>query len=131
MSVPVSALDAKTQTFPILTKPQIDRLRPYGHVRHVEAGEIVFDIGATAVPFFVMLSGTLEIVQPGMNGERRIVTHVPGEFTGEIAMISGQRALVRGRVGEAGEFLEIDSEALRTVLGREADLSEIFMRAFI
>jgi len=131
MSVPVSALDAKTQTFPILTKPQIGRLRPYGHVRKVEAGEIVFDIGATAVPFFVMLSGSLEIVQPNMNGERRIVTHVPGEFTGEIAMISGQRALVRGRVGEAGEFLEIDSDALRTVLAREADLSEIFMRAFI
>ena len=39
-----------------------------------------------------------------------IVTHVPGEFSGEIAMISGQRALVRGRVGESGEFLEIEDE---------------------
>ena len=131
MSVPASALDAKTQTFPILTHAQIDRLRPYGHGRKVEAGEIVFDIGATVAPFFVMLSGTLEIVQPDLNGERRITTHVPGEFTGEIAMISGQRALVRGRVGEPGEFLEIDSDGLRSVLGREADLSEIFMRAFI
>ncbi|HWF39795.1 MAG TPA: FAD-dependent oxidoreductase [Candidatus Acidoferrales bacterium] len=131
MSIPASALDAKTQTFPILTQAQIDRLRPYGHVRKVEAGEIVFDIGATVVPFFVMLSGTLEIVQPDLNGERRITTHIPGEFTGEIAMISGQRALVRGRVGEPGEFLEIDSDGLRSVLAREADLSEIFMRAFI
>jgi thioredoxin reductase (NADPH) len=131
MSVPASALDAKTQTFPILTEAQIDRLRPYGHVRKVEAGEILFDIGATVLPFFVMLSSTLEIVQPDFSGERRIVTHVPGEFTGEIAMISGQRSLVRGRVGEPGEVLEIDSDALRSVLAREAELSDIFMRAFI
>ena len=129
--VPASALDAKTQTFPILTAAQIDRLRPYGHVRRVERGEIVFELGATVVPFFVMLSGTLEIVQPDLNGERRITTHVPGEFTGEIAMISGQRALVRGRVGEPGEFLEIGSDGLRSVLARDPELSDVFMRAFI
>ena len=131
MSVPASALDAKTQIFPILTAVQIDRLRPYGHVRKVEASEILFEIGATVVPFFVMLSGTLEIVQLDFQGERRIVTHVPGEFTGEMAMLSGQRALVRGRVGEPGEVLELDSDALRSVLAREAELSDIFMRAFI
>ena len=131
MSLPASALDSNTQTFPILTQAQIDRLRPYGHIRKVETGEIVFDVGATEVPFFVVLSGTLEIVQPDLNGERRLVTQVPGEFTGEIALISGQRALARGRVNHAGEFLEIGSEGLRSVLAREADLSEIFMRAFI
>jgi len=41
------------------------------------------------------------------------VTHAPGEFTGEITMISGQRCLVRGRVTAAGEFLEISVEDLR------------------
>src|SRR5258707_14278907 len=75
VSIPASALDAKTQTFPILTPAQVDRLRSYGHVRKVEAGEILFDVGASVVPFYVLLSGTLEIVQPGLAGERRIVTH--------------------------------------------------------
>ena len=46
-------------------------------------------------------------------------------------MISGQRSLVRGRVTEAGEFLEIAAEGLRSLVARDAELSEIFMRAFI
>jgi hypothetical protein len=32
---------------------------------------------------------------------------------------------------EAGEFLEISPEKLHTLIAKEAELSEIFMRAFI
>jgi thioredoxin reductase (NADPH) len=46
-------------------------------------------------------------------------------------MISDQRSLVRGRVTEAGEFLELDRDALRSVVSKDAELSEILMRAFI
>src|SRR5579862_4941011 len=48
-----------------------------------------------------------------------------------MSMISGRRCLVRGRVTQAGEFLELSSEGLRSLIGRDAELSEIFMRAFI
>ncbi len=102
-----SALDAATQAFPVLTPAQIARLRPGGKLRKVEPGEILFRPNDTEVPFFVLLSGSMEIVQPGIDGERPITTHGPGAFTGEITMISGQRCLVLGRVTEAGEFLEI------------------------
>src|SRR5258708_247836 len=46
-------------------------------------------------------------------------------------MVSGQRCLVLGRVTAAGEFVEIPEEGLRSVVARDAELSEIFMRAFI
>jgi len=126
-----SALDAATQAFPVLTPAQIARLRPGGKLRKVEPGEILFRPNDTEVPFFVLLSGSMEIVQPGIDGERPITTHGPGAFTGEITMISGQRCLVLGRVTEAGEFLEIAPDALRSVVARDAELGEIFMRAFI
>jgi thioredoxin reductase (NADPH) len=127
-----SALDASTQTFPILTEAQINRLLPHGKVRKVEAGEILFDLGDTNIPFFVVLSGSLEIVQPDLKGERLIVTHdAHGNFTGELTMISGRRTLVRGRVKEPGEFLEISAEELRSVIAKDVELSEILMRAFI
>jgi thioredoxin reductase (NADPH) len=73
----------------------------------------------------------MEIVQPDLWGERSIATHGPGEFTGEITMISGQRCLVRGRVTEPGEFLELSGDGLRSLIASNAELSEIFMRAFI
>ena len=131
MASPPSALDARTQAFPVLTAQQIDRIRPSGRVRKVERGEILFEPNATVIPFFVLLSGSMEIVQPGLDGERAVATHGPGEFTGEITMISGQRSLVRGRVTEAGEFLELDGNAMRSLVARDAELSEILLRAFI
>jgi thioredoxin reductase (NADPH) len=126
-----SALDASTQAFPVLTPAQIGRVRPGGKLRKVEPGEILFQPDDMGIPFFVLLSGGMEIVQPSLAGERLIVKHGPGGFTGEISMISGQRCLVRGRVTEAGEFIEVSGEGLRSIVARDAELSEIFMRAFI
>src|ERR1035438_649713 len=132
MASPPSALDARTQIFPFLTSAQIDRIRPSGHVRTVQPGDILFAPGDMGVPFFVLLSGGMEIVQPDVNGgERPVTTHSPGQFTGEMTMISGQRCLVLGRVTEPGEFLELSGEALRSLVARDAELSEILMRAFI
>jgi thioredoxin reductase (NADPH) len=126
-----SALDARTQAFPVLTAAQISRIRPLSKPRRVVAGEILFEPDDTNVPFFVLLSGRMEIVQPDLTGERFIAAHGPGEFTGEITMISGRRCLVRGRVSEAGEFLELSGDGLRSLVARDAELSEIVMRAFI
>jgi len=126
-----SALDARTQAFPLLTPAQIERIRPMGRSRTVHSGEILFQPDDTAVPFFVLLSGQMEIVQPTLDGERVVTTHGPGGFTGEMTMISGQRCLVRGRVTEPGEFLELSGDALRALVAKDAELSEILMRAFI
>jgi len=119
------------QAFPALTPSQIDRIRPIGQIRQTKVGEILFEPGDTTVPFFVLLSGALEIVQPTVTGERLIVTHQAGSFTGEMTMISGRGALARGRVTAAGEFIELTPEALRILVARDGELSAIFMRAFI
>src|SRR3954464_149093 len=102
-----SMLHAESQTFPVLTTPQIDRIRPLAKIRNVTTGEVLFEPGDVHVPFFVLLSGSMEIVQPDLKGEAGIATHGPGEFTGEMTMISGRHCLVRGRVTEPGEFLEL------------------------
>jgi thioredoxin reductase (NADPH) len=119
------------QAFPALTPSQIDRIRPFGRVRRMTVGEILFEPGDPTARFFVVLSGALEIVQPTVQGERLIVTHQAGSFTGEMTMISGRGALARGRVTAAGEFLELTPEALRTLVARDEELSGILMRAFI
>jgi thioredoxin reductase (NADPH) len=139
MSSPISSLPAlsagpvdRAQAFPSLTREQIERIRLFGKLRKVEAGEILFEPGDLIVPFFVLLSGSMEIVQPDVvAGERPIVIHHAGGFTGEMTMISGRGALVRGRVTAPGEFLELSGDDLRSLVARDAELSEILMRAFI
>ena len=117
--------------FPNLTSAQIDRIRAFGKVRKVKVGEILFQPGDGNVPFFVVLSGDMEIVQLDPMGERLITTHKAGSFTGEMTTISGRGALVRGRVTAAGDFLELNSPDFLALVARDADLNAIFMRAFI
>lgn len=124
-------LDYRTQMFPALTSAQIDRVRVIARTRGVERGETLYQPDDTNVPFFVVLSGSLEAVQPDLSGERRIATVGPGGFTGEMTLITGGRSLVRGRVTEAGELLELSAEDLRSLVASDAELSEIFMKAFI
>jgi thioredoxin reductase (NADPH) len=126
-----STLDSRSQSFPKLSPAHIARVRSEAKVRKVTSGEILFEPGDVRVPFYVLLSGAMTIVQPTPRGESEIVGLNPGEFTGEISMISGQRCLVRGRITEPGEFLELSSDALRSLVARDAELSEILMRAFI
>jgi thioredoxin reductase (NADPH) len=123
--------DVRGDIFPLLSTEQINRIRPVSTLRRVKTGEILFEAGDSDVPVFVVLSGSLDIVQPDLQGERLIVRHEPGSFTGEMTVISGRLSLARGRVAEDGEFLEVSNQALRTLVARDEELSEIFMRAFI
>jgi thioredoxin reductase (NADPH) len=131
MASTIGSRETLPRAFPTLTGEQIDRIRPLGRVRQVRMGDVLFQPGDVAVPFFVLLSGRMEIVQPALDGERMIARHEPGEFTGEMTMISGHRCLVIGRVTENGEFLELSGENLRALVAKDAELSEILMRAFI
>jgi thioredoxin reductase (NADPH) len=119
------------QAFPKLTPPQIARIGPLGRRRAIATGEVLFDQGDESVGIHVILSGQLEIVRPGLAREDPIVVHGPGDFTGEVSVLSGRRSLVRARMKEAGEVIALDQNAVRRVVQADAELSEIFMRAFI
>jgi len=127
----INAPDRQAEAFPVLTPAQIARIRPYASVRSVQAGEVLFEPGKVGMSCFVVLSGKLEIVMAGLFSEQVFVTYGPGQFSGEVVLISGARALSRGRVAEPGEFLEIGADALRTLIAKDAELSDIFMRAFL
>ena len=121
----------RDQIFPRLTQGQIARLLPLGKRRAFHRGEVLFEQGSTDSEFYVVLSGTLEIVRPQLGREELVVVHVPGEFTGETNFLSGRRTLVRCRAAEDGEALALHRDVLKTLVLTDSELSEIFMRAFI
>ena len=125
------SVEPGSEAFPLLTPAHIERLRPHGKLRHVEAGEVLFEAGDSNVPVYVVLSGSLEILQPCPQGVRSVVRHAPGSITGEFAVISGQRALLRGQVTASGEFLQIESGEFRALVAKDAELGEILMKAYI
>ena len=119
------------QMFPTLRPAQLARLEGYGKKARVEAGEILAQSGEREGRVVVVLTGSVEILRTGLSGDERVILHGPGEFTGELSTLRGARSLVRARVHEAGEVLIIDHDNLRKLVQRDAELSELFMRAFI
>jgi thioredoxin reductase (NADPH) len=117
--------------FPTLTAAQIERIAAHGRRRRVERGEVLIDVGTKVVPFFVVVSGELEVLGASTGGDTLIVTHKRGQFSGEGNLIAGRRSLARVRVGEPGEVIELTREQLLALVQTDAELSEILMRAFI
>jgi thioredoxin reductase (NADPH) len=121
----------RDQMFPKLSAAQITRLVPHADRRHARAGEVLFEQGEAGGGIHVVLSGTLEVVRPGLSGEDPIIVHEPGEFTGEANVLSGRRSLVRGRMRMEGDLLHLTPDSLRRVVQDDTELSDLFMRAFI
>ena len=84
--------------FPRLTASQIDTLRPWGRVRPVDGGEVLFAEGDRGFSFFVVLDGAVEIVEHSRGTAHAVTVHEPGEFTGDVDMLSGRVAPVTARL---------------------------------
>jgi thioredoxin reductase (NADPH) len=119
------------QIFPTLTPAQISRIAPHGHTRPMQRGEVIVEQGDRNVPFFVVVSGELEIVRPSGDVETLIAAFGPGQFIGEVNNLSGRPAVVRVRATKQGELIELDRQHMLSLLQTDADLGEIMMRAFL
>ena len=92
---------------------------------------MLFDVGDQNTPFFVVLSGAIDIVRLIGNREEPLVVHREGQFTGEINMLSSRRSLARARMASDGAVIAVDRDDLRRLVQRDSELSEILMRAFM
>ena len=116
---------------PYLTDHQIDRIRAYAQPRDITPGEILYQPGFETPPVYVVMSGAIRIVAVGGKDERTVTTYQAGQFSGELLMISGRRSIYRCEAVEAGTLLELSSQDLRTLIGKDAELSDIIMNAFL
>src|SRR5258707_11298296 len=118
----IAIMDRAAQMFPQLTPAQIERISSFGHRREVHAKEVLFDVGDQSTSFFVVLTGAIEVVRPLGDREEPVTVHKPGEFTGEINMLSARRSLVRARAVSDGAVIAVDREDLRALVQRDSEL---------
>jgi thioredoxin reductase (NADPH) len=117
--------------FPKLTPAQIRRVAAQGRTRSVRPGQVLIEQGDRAVPFFVVISGEVEIVRPFGASETLVTVHGSGQFTGEVNTLSGRRSLFRARATEPSKVIELNHQQMLNLIQTDAELSEIMMRAFI
>ena len=132
IGAPLAAnLSRPERVFPTLTEPQIARIAPHGRRRPITSGEVLIEAGQQPVPFFVVLSGEIQVLRLSAGTEALIVTQGAAQFTGEGTMLTGRRALTRIRATGPGEVIELNREQLLALVQTDAELSDIFMRAFV
>ena len=122
---------AAQRLFPTLNCEQIKRAAAHGHVRQVQVGEVLVEAGEKNAPLFIVKTGQLTIARPPGTDEVLVALLGSGQFTGETSMLSGRPRLLRVRVRDAGELIELEREQLMALVQTDSELSEIFMRAFI
>ncbi len=103
--------------FESLTADQITRLDKNLASRRLNAGDILFEQGSIGASLYIIRSGIFEITQTGANSLSRSYGRVgPGEYLGEISMMSGDPRPVRVTALTSGEVLELPRMALEGLL---------------
>lgn len=102
--VPLSELDPAdpyaraTQTYPRLSEEMAARVAQYGREERLASGTFVFERGQRAVDFFLVLDGSIEILDTDVCDNERVITvHGAGQFTGELDLFNDRKVLVSGR----------------------------------
>ena len=130
LGIPLTLANRAEQVFPTLTEAQMARIAAHGRRRPIQPGEVLLDLG-DQLRFFVVTKGRIDILGMSGSSESLIVRLTPGQFTGEVNLLSGRRGFTRIRATEAGEVIEVDREHLLTLIQTDTELSDILMRAFI
>jgi thioredoxin reductase (NADPH) len=117
--------------FPVLGEKDLAALTARGHPRQVRAGEVLFAEGDKECPFFVVLEGGVEIIERSRGTSHTVVVHQPGEFTGDVDMLSGRAVLVEGRANRDGRVLQLSPGELRRAVDELPDLGAMLVKAFL
>jgi len=134
MAVPSKSIidTRRDQMFPNLETSEIERVRRFGEVQSIGAGEALASVGNVGHGLSIILSGEVEVTQHDRSGQGSlIVTHGPGAFLGELAQLAGRPSLVDARARGPVQALIISPDRLRALLIAEAELGERIMRALI
>ncbi|MEO7136350.1 MAG: FAD-dependent oxidoreductase [Gemmatimonadales bacterium] len=116
--------------FPILSDRDIEALAARGHPREVHAGDLLFEEGDRNPDFYVVQEGAVEIVEHSRGTPHTVVVHHPGQFTGDVDVLSGRALLVTGRVAEDGRVLQLSTDELRRAVDELPELGETLVKAF-
>ncbi len=134
MAVPSKSIidTRRDQMFPNLETSEIERVRRFGEVQSIGAGEALASVGNVGHGLSIILSGEVEVTQHERSGRGApIVIHGSGAFLGELAQLAGRPSLVDARARGPVQALIISPDRLRALLIAEAELGERIMRALI
>jgi len=117
--------------FPRLTAGQIEQLEQRAEKLSLSPGEVLFEQGQRDTPFYVVLSGAIDIIDRQPDGDHYFTQCQPGTFAADISMFTGEPTLARGVIAEQSSILALPPDALRALVASSTELGDLLLRTMI
>ena len=115
--------------FPQLTSAELALVKPLATPCDYAHGELIFRAGQAEIDLYIVESGEIEIRNP-RDGDRLIVTHGPGQFSGDIDLLTGRPVIVTAIAQGATRLWRVANSHLRGLLNRVPSFGEKLIVAF-
>jgi thioredoxin reductase (NADPH) len=115
--------------FPRLTSAELALVKPLAKPCDYADGDVVFRAGQPEIDLYVVESGRMEIRNP-TDGDRLIAVHEPGQFSGDVDVLTGRPVIVTAVAGGPTRLLCVPNGQLRALLNRVPSLGEKLIIAF-
>ncbi len=125
------ALSESTSVNPVLPEDAIAKLRSLGDIREVPLGELVVCQGEPMETLLVVESGKLIVELRNHAGVSRLGDHGPGQFFGDVHLLSGRLSVISARMTEPGTLLLVPRTELKQIMAADSQLGEFLLRTFI
>lgn len=119
------------QAFPVLNDKQIATVAEFAECRVYNDGDVLFRAGETDFKFHVVKTGAIDIIDRSSGKPRTILTHTPGEFTGDLANLTGRSSHVDAIAKGETRVYEVCESELRQIISHRPELSDLILQTFI
>jgi thioredoxin reductase (NADPH) len=116
----------------VLTDEQFHRLAQYGMEEWADVDRRLYSSGDRSYDLFLLRTAAVEVVREATTTEPEhlVYRRGPGDFLGELSLLTGQQVFATVRVTRAGAVVRIDREALGRVLAEQVDIADVMIETF-
>ncbi|GAA1040380.1 hypothetical protein GCM10009557_61430 [Virgisporangium ochraceum] len=116
----------------LLEGEQFDRLARYGTEEWADVGRRLYSSGDPTYDLYPLRTATVEVIRDmtEVEPEHLVYRRGPGEFLGELSILTGQQVFATAKVVEAGLVVRIGGPALRRVLAEQVDIADVLIETF-
>ena len=127
---PLVIAEASDQRFPAFSSDVLGELAEFGEHREMAAGDTLYRAGEARWDFYVLIEGEVEVVRDDET-QRLVVVYGPGQFVGELGLLTGQRTYLTARVTRNSLVLVIPHDSFRRLMATKPTISDTIFRALI
>src|SRR5882757_3343697 len=122
-------ISSEQVAFPQLSAAELDVLKSLATSHDYADGDTIFRAGQADIDLYVVESGQIDILNP-TDGNRLIVSHHPGQFSGDIDLLTGRPVIVTAVARGKSRVWRVPGSHLRALLNRVPSLGEKLIVAF-